>query len=419
MHRTERQPQPASPGAGDRRRRASRSAVALALAWLTGPALLHGATPAPHLPVAMMSAAVPPGAGTAAAGASVAGLDLEAARDAGWQEAVVSVRDAAPLLRFLTEVAGWQLRLEQPVPAATLAFYAGVDAPPAGAAAVVTAEAGAAGWLPSPRRREWLVTDAVGRPGFVRLVAFDRPEPRRIRAGAMPWDTGGLLSLMTRSNDLRGVHRAALDQGWTSFNEPTLLDMRDSGVQLDNVLLRGPDGVVVSVYERLSPRLPDEPDLRRLRRPFNSMQTVRDLGAARRFYVEVLGFEVLNEGRFTNERRTPNNFGVPANLVVAEPLRFAIVGPRRSGPTQVELVQFPGVEGRDLAALAAPPALGLVALRFPVSRLADVEARLRKAAVPLAAGPAMLDVAPYGRVRLLAVRAPDGAWLEFYERIDR
>jgi hypothetical protein len=31
----------------------------------------------------------------------------------------------------------------------------------------------------------------------------------------------------------------------------------------------------------------------------------------------------------------------------------------------------------------------------------------------------MLDVAPYGRVRLLAVRAPDGAWLEFYERIDR
>lgn len=332
---------------------------------------------------------------------ALAGLDLDTAVDAGWQEAVVSVRDAPALLRFLIEVAGWQLRYQALMPAATLDFYAG--------------SAGA--WPTAPRRREWLVTDAAGQPGFVRLLSFDQPEASRIRSGAMPWDTGGLLSLMTRSNATAAVYRAAQALGWTSFNDPVLLDMRDTGVQLTNVVMQGPEGVVVSVYERLQPRMPDAVDLNRLRRPFNAMQSVRDLAVARHFYGEVLGFEVVNEGRFENPVRAPNNFGVPANLVVAQPMPFAIYGPRRTGPTQVELVQFAGVEGRDLADRAVAPNLGLLALRFPVRHLAAIEQRLRTAGWPISAGPAMLSIAPYGRVRILAVRAPDGARLEFFERI--
>ena len=328
-------------------------------------------------------------------------LDLTSALDAGWQEAVLSVRDAPAVLRFLTEVAGWQLRFEGPLSGAALDFYSG--------------KPGA--WPAAAGRREWLVTDGEGKPGFVRLVAFARPDAVRIRSGAMPWDTGGVLSLMTRSNATAKVYRAAQDLGWSSFNDPTLLDMRDSGVQLTNVVLTGPDGVAVSVYERLTPRMPDAPDLQRLRRPFNAMQSVRNLAAARHFYAEVLGFEVVNEGQFTNPRRESNNFGLPANLVAAAPMPFAILGPRRSGPTQVELVQFADVEGRDLADRAVAPNLGVLALRFPVSSLAEIESRLRKAEWPIAAGPAMLDVRPYGRVRLLAVRAPDGTWLEFFERM--
>jgi len=337
----------------------------------------------------------------AAQAASAVPLELDSALDAGWQEAVLSVRDAPAMLRFLTDVAGWRLQFDGPLPGPVLDFYAGKPA----------------AWPTSPGRREWLVTDAEGKPGFVRLVAFDRPEAVRIRSGAMPWDTGGVLSLMTRSNATASVYRAAQGLGWSSFNDPTLLDMRDSGVQLTNVVLTGPDGIAVSIYERLEPRMPDAPDLRRLRRPFNAMQSVRDLSAARRFYAEVLGFEVVNEGRFTNPRREPNNFGLPANLVAARPMPFAILGPRRTGPTQVELVQFAGVEGRDLASRAVAPNLGVLALRFPVTNLAVIESRLRKAEWPIAAGPAMLEIRPYGLVRLLAVRAPDGAWLEFFERI--
>lgn len=340
----------------------------------------------------------------AARAASPSPLDLQSAVDAGWQEAVISVRDPRPLLRFMTEVAGWRVRGGRSLTPGERAFYR-LD--------------GAAD-ARHPRRstaRQWLITDDSGRPGFVRLIAFDAPGAVQIRSGAMPWDTGGILSLMSRSNASAEAWRVAQRLGWDAWNDPVELQMPDTGVKLANVILRGPDGVNISVYERITPRMPDEPDLRQLRRPFNSMQGVRDLAAARRFYVDVLGFEVLNAGSFENPIRAPNNFGVPGNLVAANPMRFAIVGPKRTGPTQVEMVQMTGVEGRDHAARATPPNYGIVALRFPVSRLGTIEERLRNQGWPIARGPAVLVMPPYGTVRMLAVQAPDGAWLEFYERV--
>lgn len=320
---------------------------------------------------------------------------LESTRDAGWIEAVISVRDPEPMLRFFTDVAGWRVMQRASMDPALADEYlqAGKRAPV----------------------REWLVTDATSTPGFVRVVAFAATEPKPIRSAAQPWDTGGLLSLMTRSNDTRSVYNHAQQLGWSAYNDPVLLELRDAGVLLSNVILRGPDGLNISVYERLAPRMPDEPDLRRLRRPFNAMQSVRSIAVARDFYQRVLGFETLNSGEFSLGRREPNNFGMPANVVAAESIPFAILGPRRDGPTQVELVELRGMEGRDLSRDVAPPNLGLFALRFPVSNLSRLEARLRAANWPLARGPAQIRIEPYGNVRWLAVQAPDGAWLEFFE----
>lgn len=346
--------------------------------------------------------AAPPSPSDAAV--APAALDLTSAIDSGWQEAVISVSNAQPLLRFFRDIAGWQVGPSRPMPLPTRQFYLGNGL--AGSALQS---------LPAASAREWLVTDKAGKPGFIRVVELGSSTARPLRAGAMPWDTGGILSLMTRSNATTRVFDAALAAGWSAVNEPVEFTMTDTGVKLSNVILRGPDGVHISIYERLQPRMPDEPDLQRLRRPFNSMQSVRDIGAARRFYTEVLGFEILNSGDFVNAVRLPNNFAVPANLVVAAPLPFAIMGPRKTGPTQVEVVQLRGVEGRDLAARADPDKnLGIIALRFPVSDLQAVQQRILAAHWPLARSPTELDIVPYGRVTLLAVKSPDGAWLEFF-----
>jgi len=309
------------------------------------------------------------------------------ALDRGWLEAVFTVRQPGAVLQLAEQVAGWHI---EALPRTT-----------------------------SGEPREWRVGDASGQPGVLRVIearvstagsAVTAP-----RASAQPWDTGGHFSVMTRSNDAEGRWRAAEALGWGAWNAPVELDF--GGVRLANVILRGPEGVNVSIYERRAPRLPDAADLRGLRRPFNAMQIVRDPIAARRFYVDVLKFEVLSEGRYRGAPGVVNNFGMPANLAGEVSLDYMILAPVKSGPTQIEVVRFNGIEGRALPTDSAPT-LGLTALRFPVSRLAAIEERLRAAQWPLLREPTERQLPPYGRVRWLAVSSPEGAVLEFFELSD-
>ncbi|MBU3671768.1 MAG: hypothetical protein FGM43_04400 [Sinobacteraceae bacterium] len=352
------------------------SIIALLLALC---ALALDAAPAPRSPV---QAAV--------------GEGYAEALDRGWLEAVITVRRAEPVLQLAEQVAGWQ-----------------IVAVPSANGSAASARTG------SGEPREWRVGDASGQPGVLRVIearpANSGSSARPLRASAQPWDTGGHFSVMTRSNDAEGRWRAAEALGWGAWNAPVELDF--GGVRLANVILRGPEGVNLSIYERREPRLPDAPDLRGLRRPFNAMQIVRDPLAARRFYVDILKFEVLAEGRYRGAPGVVNNFGMPANLAGDVALDYMILAPVKNGPTQIEVVRFNGIQGRALPTDPAPT-LGITALRFPVSRLALIEERLRAANWPLLQAPAERQLPPYGRVRWLAVSSPEGAVLEFFELSD-
>ena len=94
-----------------------------------------------------------------------------------------------------------------------------------------------------------------------------------------------------------------------------------------------------------------------------------------------------------------------------------ILAPVKAGPTQIEVVRFDGIEGRALP-VDPVPTLGITALRFPVSRLALIEERLRAANWPLLHAATVRQLPPYGRVRWLAVSSPEGAVLEFFELSD-
>jgi hypothetical protein len=260
------------------------------------------------------------------------------ALDRGWLEAVITVRHPQAVLQLAEQVAGWRV---EPMPTAD-----GVTASAAG------------GFAPA---REWRVGDASGQPGVLRLIQADAASARSraagssaagspaaglsvagaVRASAQPWDTGGHFSVMTRSNDAEGRWRAAEALGWGAWNAPVELDF--AGVRLVNVILRGPEGVNVSIYERRAPRMPDAPDLRGLRRPFNAMQIVRDAAAARRFYVDILKFEVLAEGRYRGAPGVVNNFGMPAKLTGQVTLEYMILAPVKAGPTHIEVVHADAV----------------------------------------------------------------------------
>jgi catechol 2,3-dioxygenase-like lactoylglutathione lyase family enzyme len=293
------------------------------------------------------------------------------ARDAGWAEAVLRVDDPAALTSFANRVAGWRVT--------------------------------------GPIDGEWWISDAAGDAGAIRLVPA--PPGSRLAPDHVPWDTGGLFSLMTRSNDSMAAYRAALELGWTAINAPVSLEF--GGVTLVNVVLRGPDGVNVAIYERLAPRMPDEADLRKLRRPFNSMQVVRDLRAARAFYVDLLGFAVLAEGSYPVPTGAASNFFLPEALAGRVAMEYLIVAPKTDGPTRIEIVRFAGLEGKPRPGITAD-SRGLVALRFPVSSLDTIRSRLE------ASGRTdweILDLRmpPFGTSRALRIRSPEGATLEFFE----
>lgn len=303
-------------------------------------------------------------------------------QDKGWAEAVLHTQDAPSLLDFLSQVAGWQV--EGP--------YC-VD-----------------------RSCEWRVADAENGVGAVRLRQFDDAPSGSAPQPAEAWQPGGLFSLMVRSNTLQLIFEQARGRGWLPVSEPVPLEFGE--VRLLNVILRHPAGAVMSIYERLSPRMPDAEDLRRLRRPFNSMQVVADMAAARHFYVSVLGFSVIAEGRFSGSPDGPNNFGLPPGNEHARVLDYLIVAPTPDASTHLEIVRFVGAPptsgSRDPRSAAATNVSGLVALRFPVSSLQAVKERLQRADWRIA-GEFNAAFPPFGPKKMISVYSPEGALLEFFE----
>lgn len=316
-------------------------------------------------------------------------LDL----DVGWQEAVLSVSNALEWQSQLEDIAGWH------------AVHAGT----------VERRQLEAWGLDKNVSAKVIVLQNPGEPqGLVRLVQFSGAEQVQIRSSAQSWDTGGFLSLLLRS---RGVDKNFADARryqWTGYNDPVTLYLGPER-RLRNVVLRGPDSINFGVYERVVPGLPGWANIKKLSRPFNSMQIVKDRDATVAFYEDVLGFVSMSIGNSPAARADANNFGLPMNLVTSTPLKSAIMHPVGGETGRVEFVEWDGLEGRDLSARAVAPNLGILTLRFPVSDAAERASDIVEKGGHLMTKPTTVTMPPYGDVSLFSVTTPDGVFLEFFE----
>jgi catechol 2,3-dioxygenase-like lactoylglutathione lyase family enzyme len=323
------------------------------------------------------------------------GHELRFEPGGGWHEAVINVSDLERTGRFFVDVAGWKVVAEGAVGRDELAYL------------------GASASAASGRYRVYRAMDYPR--GWVRLIELRGVAQRMIRPHAQPWDTGGIFSIMTRSADLEANLRAAERLGWLAYNEP--YDFGFGDLQLRNVVLRGPDGLNVAIYEWTKPRRTDvQPGV--VSKAFNSMQMVRDLAVARRFCVEQLGFEVLQEGAFLDAENRPTNFALPVSHATKIPRNYVILLPPGASKEtgRVELMEFRGFEGRDLSANTSLTHLGIVALRFPVPDVEAAYARVvAKNGAPQVRAIQKMPMPPFGVARAFTVRSPDGAFLTFFE----
>ena len=273
----------------------------------------------------------------------------------------------------------------------------------------------ARGRMSHDRARFWGVaggeTLTLGNPGADRgtlhLVRFDALGPE-IRPDAPSWDTGGLFDTNARVLDVDAVTADLTGLGWRPITPPTRFAFGPFTVR--EVLMRGPDGVVLALIERESPPLSGWPNLRVASRLFNSTQIVRDLDAALAFYTDVLGFETYLEHEGPSPPPGANVLGLDAETAQRVVRRVRIVHPEAENDGSVELIEFVDWPGADHSARAVAPHRGLLALRFPCADVAALAARLAESGHPPAVAP--MEV---GGALALAVRAPDGARLEFFE----
>lgn len=248
--------------------------------------------------------------------------------------------------------------------------------------------------------------------GCIRFVRFSGVAQQPIRPGARAWDTGGIYSIMMRSDDIPALYDQALALGWWAESPPIRFQFGTS--DLRNVVLQGPHGINIALYERIAPDFTAFP-VGRISQGFNSMRMVRDRPASRDFYRDALGFEVLFDADSEPSEPAFSNFGIPYNLTPQIIRAAAALQPSLPGETgRVEVMQITGFTGRDHAANASPPNLGILSVRYPVRDLDGFRAMLEAREVPIVYSAEDVAIDGVGTVDLFAIRDPDGSLTEFY-----
>ena len=326
---------------------------------------------------------------------SAVGASAESLVSDGYQEAVFSVSDADQYTEFFVETAGWEVLHEGPASFGLLQAWALPD---------------------SASAREVVLGNPGTERGFVRLIEFGGVEQQQIRSSAQSWDTGGWFDVNSRVLDMDEKFGEFQGRDWQAVSDPVQFTFGPFVVR--EWLVRGPDGIVFALIERVQPPLEGYPQLRQMSRLFNATQIVSDIEAARTFYEGHLGFKVYLEHSGPSEAPGPNVLGLPHNLAAEVPRHVLVLHPHAVSEGSVEILEFDGIKGADFSERAVPPNLGILMLRFPVSDIGAFADHAAAVGFDVAMPPTRLRMRPYGDVTVMAIRGPDGVWLEFFE-LDR
>ncbi len=311
------------------------------------------------------------------------------------QEIVISVSDIERAVPAFRDVLQWKLLQSGPANATVARSWG----------------------LPGKTRiNEVLLGNAASRYGYVRLVQIADVPQQPIRPMGRWWDTGGLYNLNVLVKDLDAVEAGLMKNGWHAVS---LVDAYEypGNVRGKSQIMVGPESVVLSFQQRISPALAGWPEFTGAAHIETGYQIVTDFDKANDFWKNIIGL-TTREPRLRQSDKPvgKNDYGLPHNLIGVEDSRQGGAYPRKGGEQLIGLRQFVSATGFDFTERARPPNLGIMTLRLPFADIDPILARARAARMTLAAEPQIVDMAPYGKVRLAALRAPgSGLWVEIFE----
>lgn len=321
--------------------------------------------------------------------------DVPSAGITGFQEAVISVSDLNEATATWREVGGFDV--------------------------VCTGEAGAemaTFWgVPGATKIEHVVLKKKTADRLVRLVKFHGLEQRQIRSSAMTWDTGGIFDLYMYVDDVRAVFAQLRARGWQAYNDPVTYTLGPFTVT--EVIVRGPDGEALCLMQRDAPPYDKAPfglgNGKGFGWPFNAALVSTDFAAGEKLFKEILGWKMHLGGDSKSQPPGDNPLGLPKNIAMEYSRQFAAYAPHptdRNG--SIQIIVNKDITGRDLSEFARAPNLGNLALRVPVADLGAFEKDFTAKGGVIAVPRRRLDLEPYGKVDILAIKAPNGALIEFF-----
>ncbi len=311
-----------------------------------------------------------------------------------WTETIISVDNIAASSRLFREIGGWQVTHKGKVDSTEIDYWN----LPEGTKATFER-------LCAPKTTT----------GCIRFIRFAGVPQRPIRQAKRAWDTGGIFSIMVRSDNVPALFDAAIAMGWWAESEPIRFTFGAS--DLRNIVLTGPHGINLAVYQRVSPPFTAFP-VGRISQAFNSMRMVRDKSASRRFYEEKLGFAVLFDSNIEPVEPAPSNFGIPLNFTPIIKRAAVALYPSPGETGRVEVMQLEGFTGLDVSAHASPPNLGIISVRYPVQNLASYRAALSGKGVGIVYETNIMKsdgLSDRRTAKMFSVRDPDGNLTDFYE----
>jgi len=314
------------------------------------------------------------------------------APDHGWQEVVVITTDLYRTRQDFIEVGGWTEVTSGDVdPRLLLAWTGNTD---------VSA-------------RETIIQNPGKPKGLIRLVQIDGIAQKHIRPAGQTWDTGGIFDIGLRVIDIEEKFRQLLDRGWHAYSAPVTFEF--GKFRVSEVLMQGPDGLVVALIERQAPPLTGWPNLKKFSHTFNATSIVKDAEAARAYLADKLGFKIYIESDNKTPPEGPNVLGLPHNINATSPRLVYIMHPDGTNDGSVEILEYRNTTGRDFSEAAQPPNIGLSVLRFPVSDIETKAKDLQDKGISLSIPITEVTLAPYGPVKFFAFKTDFGAWFEYFE----
>ncbi len=249
--------------------------------------------------------------------------------------------------------------------------------------------------------------------GQMRLVKYHGVEQKYIRSSQKPWDIGGIMDINLRVPEVAQTFDELRELGFHGLSDPLLQKM--GPFELYDILMKGYDDIIIAFTHRKEPPLELKKGYRIPSHIYNSSLTVSSIEESQKFYVNTLGFSLLNEYEVKKDAPIENMFGIPFNMIEEVTCKANIFSLDGTREVMFQACEFEGVLGKNFAPLAVPPNRGLLLYRCEVEGVENYYHSLLKKGVKMHQPLQYIAIEPYGKVNAFALLSPDGVWWEFIE----